>query len=100
MDEYIKKEKVLNILCTVSAPTPTESWIVEKCIEKVNEVDTADVAPVRHARWVYDSYTERYRCSNCEAYQPYDESSGYLDYWDCDYCPICGARMDLEISDD
>jgi hypothetical protein len=45
MAEYIDRDELLKELCTVSAPTPSESWIVEKCIEKVNEQPTADVVP-------------------------------------------------------
>lgn len=45
MAEYIDRDELLKELCTVSAPTPSESWIVEKCIEKVNEHPTADVVP-------------------------------------------------------
>ena len=45
MAEYIDRDELLKELCTVSAPTPSESWIVEKCIEKVNEQHTADVVP-------------------------------------------------------
>lgn len=43
MDEYIKRDKALNALCQVSAPTPFESYIVEKCIDKVNNVPAEDV---------------------------------------------------------
>lgn len=98
MDEYIEKEKVLNILCTVSAPTPTESWIVEKCIEKVNEVDAADVAPVRHGRWVeYDCF-----CCNSDG-KPVVKTGVVFVCSVCGreenckerYCH-CGAKMDLE----
>lgn len=45
MAEYIERDELLKELCTVSAPTPSESWIVEKCIQKVNEQPTADVVP-------------------------------------------------------
>ena len=48
----------------------------------------------KHGQWVMDDYTHRYRCSVCEAYRPYDTVGDYIDYWDCDYCPICGAKME------
>lgn len=56
----------------------------------------ADVAPVVHGRWIFDNYTKRLRCSECEAYKPYEMVGDIVDYWDCDYCPNCGARMDGE----
>lgn len=43
---------------------------------------SADVEPVRHAEWAGTV------CSNC------GEST--VDYYDCDYCPKCGAKMDLK----
>ena len=60
------------------------------------DVPSVDVVEVMHGRWVMDDYTHRYRCSVCEAYQPYDTVGDYIDYWDCDYCPICGAKMEGE----
>lgn len=55
---------------------------------------TADVAPVRHGRWV-ESYKSnaaptlrsRWTCSWCGNVQTYGAT---------DYCPNCGARMDGE----
>lgn len=51
--EYIEREALIKELCTVSAPTPSESWIVEKCIDKVNSAPSADVVEV-------------VRCKDCE----------------------------------
>ena len=62
----------------------------------VHSMPAADVAPVVHGRWLLDDYTKRYRCSVCEAYQPYDAVGDYISYWDCDFCPLCGAKMDGE----
>ena len=53
---------------------------------------TADVAPVKHARWYYG------RCTNCchEAldYLNEDEGGCYMKTYITDYCPNCGAKMD------
>ena len=35
---YIERETVIKELASVLAPTPSESYIVEKCIDKVNGV--------------------------------------------------------------
>lgn len=61
----------------------------------VDAMPTVD--PVVHGRWVFDNYTKRLRCSECEAYKPYDVVADIIDYWDCDYCPNCGAKMDGEV---
>ena len=65
----------------------------------LRSMSLADVLPVNaveveYGRWVMDDYTHRYRCSECGAYQPYDTVDDYIDYWYCNYCPICGAKME------
>lgn len=62
-------------------------------------IPAADVAPVVHGRWeakLLDNYRKySVTCSICgwvgiENYDSYDEPS------DFNYCPSCGAKMDLE----
>lgn len=61
----------------------------------------ADVAPVVHGRWEHDHYedcTEQFeivKCSNC-GYSAYAMA---LFVKSGNYCPNCGARMDLEVND-
>lgn len=51
-------------------------------------IAAADVAPVRHGRWVGVEGGSFYECSNC----------GHLtDYHFSKYCPNCGAKMDKEM---
>ena len=86
--KYIDADALLKALCTVSAPTPSESWIVEKCIDKVNEQPTADVVEVRHGEWKKSSPYNRFmNCSVCGFGQ---------DHTTFNYCPHCGAKMDGE----
>ena len=49
---------------------------------------SADVAPVRHGRWMcVDTDTEQFfLCNRCKK----------KEYWESNYCPNCGAKMDLE----
>lgn len=62
-----------------------------KIIEE--EVDAADVEPVRHGRWIDENpesfLDPRMRCSVC----------GHVDLplvkWR--FCPVCGAKMDDEL---
>ena len=48
----------------------------------------ADVAPVRHGRWLcVDTDTEQFfLCNRCNK----------KEYWESNYCPNCGAKMDEE----
>lgn len=57
------------------------------------EAKSADVAPVVHAKWAEVMFRDRfnaryweYLCSSCNRY-------ANREY---DYCPNCGAKMDLE----
>ena len=60
----------------------------------INEPPAADVAPVRHARWV-DNH-----CTACGMMPMGDEMWKHLDLEPplferfMDYCPSCGCRMD------
>ena len=65
-------------------------------VADIDALPRVEAKEVVHGRWIKDDYTHRYRCSACEAYQPYDTVGDYIDYWDCDYCPNCGTKMDLE----
>ena len=49
---------------------------------------SADVAPVRHGRWMcVDTDTEQFfLCNRCKK----------KEYWESNYCPNCGCKMDLE----
>jgi hypothetical protein len=73
-------------------------YYFEETVESVlNETPTVDAVPVVHGRWIptYHTYYNRageyqiadeWHCSNCGIYSK--------DEWN--YCPNCGARMDLE----
>ena len=67
--------------------------LAAKVLRQVSDAPTADVAPVRHGRWI-DAYPDIEAnpmfmygiCSECGFEQGI---SKYLNY-----CPNCGARMD------
>lgn len=53
---------------------------------------------IKHGKWIpveSDSrgYSDRFTCSVCGNYTTYYEDAHGCDY---DYCPNCGAKMDLE----
>lgn len=48
----------------------------------IGSLPAADVAPVRHGRWIDSS--NGWMCSECEQDNTYDKP----------YCPNCGALMD------
>lgn len=52
----------------------------------IDSIPTADVAPVRHGRWIEDG-TGIIVCSECGEEHCWDE-------YRATYCDICGAKMD------
>ena len=54
------------------------------------EIPAADVAPVRHGRWLHRKNGIAY-CSECEIDTVEDDTN---------YCPNCGAKMDGERKDE
>ena len=34
-----------------------------------------------------------YVCSECDNILPYDVQADDISYWECKYCPNCGAKM-------
>ena len=57
-------------------------------VDTFAEIPAADVAPVRHGRWLcVDTDTEQFfLCDRCKK----------KEYWESNYCPNCGCRMDKE----
>lgn len=57
-----------------------------KDVRRLLSIPTADVAPVRHGRWLcVDTDTEKFfLCNRCKK----------KEYWESNYCPNCGCRMD------
>ena len=60
----------------------------KKAIKKMPKGIIADVAPVRHGKWLYgDYYDIGDVCSECD----WDSKMTHPSYR---YCPNCGAKMD------
>ena len=65
---------------------------IESVLEYVENLPAVDVAPVRHGRW--EKQSGLYSCSECGMTCPYDVQADVIEYWACNYCPNCGAKMD------
>ena len=59
MAEYIKRDAALKALCQVSAPTPDESHIVEKCIEKIYRMPMMEVVRCEDCKHCNDVYGKK-----------------------------------------
>ena len=71
---------------------------IESVLEYVENLPLADVAPVRHGQW--EKQNGLYSCSECGMTCPYDVQADVIEYWACNYCPNCGAKMDLNDLED
>lgn len=106
MDKYIKKETAIKSL--LNDCLGQVSYSREDAADCIFWLDTADVAPVRHGRWVFGKdlpenwgqlFKNKYHlyCSECKE-QAHNKSEDNNPDFDIDtpYCPWCGAIMDLE----
>lgn len=90
MAEYIELEAVRAALQKYGfqAPDMTVTELVE------DELTAADVAPVRHARWVEYPRAHYFKCSECKYTVPYRKAISVNGKQAYNYRPNCGARMD------
>lgn len=106
MAEYIKKWPVVDKLTALENELqqykpfrPCEATMYRRICDieiEIGKMDAEDVAPVAHGRWM-DVREQRlfgdhyFLCSNCKS------RNGVMISFN--YCPNCGARMDLEVMD-
>lgn len=113
MAEYIERvkliEKIANtpfgLNCTGESDDYKEGvlrGLVAKqnnVIDMIKDQPVADVAPVVHGKWILRG--KWLRCSQCDEkalLKETGETGGFHEYEQVrsDYCPMCGAKMDLE----
>ncbi|MDT3387709.1 MAG: hypothetical protein LIR46_08125 [Bacteroidota bacterium] len=96
MAEYITKDEALLQLTGINLPKDRDSYIA-LVTKRLQDVSTADVAPVIHAKWVQDYITAdghmTYHCSECGCYLKPKHSEPLNSFRWCSYC---GAKMDKE----
>ena len=63
------------------------------CLE---DAPAADVAPVRHGRWIKYPRAHYFKCSECKCVAPYKKAMAMDGERKYKYCPGCGAKMDKE----
>ena len=99
MAEYIEREAAVNALTSIAVQvSDSKVRTVAKCINAVELLPAADVAPVRHGEWILGHVEPGYFtpggnrpwiCSKCG--QVVSWSLARPEY---NYCPNCGAKMD------
>ena len=99
MDEYIERESLYEKAYwhgehpNVDNPFPDGVDAID--IKDVDAIPSADVAPVRHGRWIEPSRlyygAKQYECSLCYSDIFWKKHSITEKY---PHCPNCGCRMD------
>ena len=89
MSEYVEREDAIKALMN-DAPEQV-GYSREDAADCIRYMDAADVAPVRHGRWLPQVVLgqKAWDCSECKTLGS--------PYWK--WCPVCGAKMDLEAAD-
>ena len=90
MSEYIEREAAYKDFEKCNGESP--KWAPSRVKTLIARQKAADVAPVRHGRW--EKRGMLYSCSECRMICPYDVQADVIEYWACNYCPSCGAKMD------
>lgn len=99
MSDYISRDEIFSVWRSMPKPASISSLT-----DAINRTPAADVEPVRHGRWecVYDDNTGEtdITCSHCKNTRTVNgcfvSTNGQSCYFEDDYCPSCGAKMDLE----
>lgn len=87
MAEYIERELAIEALSRGEG-------CGNVCRRAIERILAADVAPVRHGRWVSVQHKLARVCSVCNRDEPYKFADVDADVYN--YCPHCGAKMDKE----
>lgn len=83
----------------VESPYPNTLKAILECFSRLGELENAiesgELAPVVHGYWQKDGCGEVV-CSACDDFPITDIDANPLEGFYPDYCPNCGAKMDLE----
>ena len=90
MDEYVERKAAYEDFEKCNSKNP--KWTPSRVKTLIARQKAADVAPVRHGRWIDgDPY-----CPICRKDKFRGLDADVWSDWKPDYCPNCGCRMDLE----
>ena len=85
-DEYVRREDAVDALMETFIRIPTTAI---RAKDTIKSLESADVIPVVHSRWVLGGYDDMYYiCEKCN----YKQSEYYVKPT-ANFCPNCGADM-------
>ena len=96
MAEYIERDALMRRIkeihcaeCDSYHGVRCRACWVDDTLDYIDSEPAADVAPMRHGRWIIDSAGGKIACSDCRCI--YLRYNGGLPP---NYCPNCGAKLD------
>ena len=99
MDEYIEREALMRRIkeihcaeCDSYHGVRCRACWVDDALDYIDSEPAADVATVRHGRWIKYQIPPIICCSNCDWATGIEEKN-------FQYCPNCGAKMDGGVDD-
>ena len=98
MSEYIEREFALNVLCRENCGHNYEANKCNNCYTAnfINYLPAADVAEVKHGKWIEYPRAHYFKCSECKETVPYKKAVLIRGKRKYKYCPHCGAKMGAE----
>ena len=95
MDEYIKRDGVLSKFNIDDMMNVNGTLIsLQDARETISNFPAADVAPVRHGQWKYNTDFQVWNCSECGENPHKGTGVVVVEENLPAYCPHCGVRMD------
>ena len=102
-NDYISRDAALNVVgAIIKVITPIEesrdiffhdsgrNAAITGAMIELKKLPSADVAPVVHGRWIDELYN--WHCDQCDKWLRIEDGTAHMNY-----CPNCGAKMDVEI---
>ena len=94
MAEYIERAAAVKSVLRMRRP---ENSVAQNRMLSIIQMDmlklpAADVAPVVHGQWIEDH--DYLKCPECGVMVKWDFT--FFDIGNWNYCPNCGAKMDIE----
>lgn len=97
-EKYVKVDDIIEYCTTYSAYLQNKGQgVAQAALRRVKEFakeNATDLQPVKHGHWseiYHDSENYSATCTNCQ--EPTVRRVWFRPY---DFCPHCGARMDLK----
>ena len=59
-----------------------------------------DFTPTKHGHWIEYPRAHYFKCSECKYIAPYKKAISVSNQREYNYCPRCGAKMALEVTNE